>query len=112
VAHDHRDVTEVVEARPEFVLQINVAFLEKFRDLGSRDGPELIALMHEFERSKEKADEWGLYAAIGEMIEAANDVEVPETNQELENAVRDSEEFRALIETGQAAREAIGGDHA
>jgi len=86
--------------------------IEKFRDLGSHDGPELIALMHEFERSKEKADEWGLYAAIGEMIEAANDVEVPETDQELENAVRDSEEFRTLVETGQAAREAIGGDHA
>ncbi|MUV85322.1 S-layer protein [Natronomonas sp. CBA1123] len=85
--------------------------IEKFRDLEAQDGPELVALMHEFERSKEEADEWKLYAAIGEMIEAAGDVEVPETDQELENAVRDSEEFRNLVEAGDAAQGAIGGDH-
>jgi cell fate (sporulation/competence/biofilm development) regulator YlbF (YheA/YmcA/DUF963 family) len=86
--------------------------IEQFRDLGSHDGSELVALMHEFERSKKEAVEWDLYAAIGEMIEAADDIEVPETEQELESAVRNSEEFRNLVETRQAAREAIGGDHA
>jgi hypothetical protein len=86
--------------------------IERFRNLGSKDGPELVTLMHEFERSKHEAVEWELYAAIGEMIEAADDVEVPETNQELESAVRDSEEFGDLVATRQAAREAIGGDHA
>lgn len=85
--------------------------IKRFRDLGEQDGPELVALMHEFERSQKEANEWEIYASIDEMIEAAGDVEVPETDQELEKAVRDSEEFNNLVKTSQSAREVIGGDH-
>ena len=84
--------------------------VERFRDIESTDGPELVALMHEFERSRDNSPEWEIYEALGEMIQKARAVDVPETDNRLEAAVRNSDEFQELVTTRENALDAIGGE--
>lgn len=84
--------------------------IKRFREIKSATGPELAGLMHEFEESRETATEWEIYEAIGEMIETAQVVEIPEIDNELESAVRDSEEFHDLVATRNEIADVIGGE--
>lgn len=104
--------TMLKEGAEELSLGSFAKDIERFRNVESLDGPELVALMHEFEQSRNTAKEWGLYRAIDEMVRAARDVEVPETEKELETAVRESDEFTKLVKARREAMDVIGGDNA
>ncbi|WP_265112020.1 hypothetical protein [Halosolutus halophilus] len=99
-----------LENEDRFQLGAFAKDIERFREVESASGPELVGLMHEFEESRETAAEWEIYEAIGEMIETAQVVEVPEIDNELESAVRDSEEFRTLVATRDEIADVIGGE--
>lgn len=101
---------ERLEDESRFQLGSFAKDIERFRTIESSSGPELVGLMHEFEKSRETAAEWEIYEAIGEMVEIATDVEVPEIDNELESAVRDSEEFRTLVSTRDEVAGTIGGE--
>ena len=98
-----------LENEDRFQLGAFAKDIARFREIESASGPELIGLIHEFEESRETAVEWQIYEAIGEMIKTAEDVEVPEIDNELESAVRDSEEFHSLVATRDEITDVIGG---
>jgi len=85
--------------------------IESFRDVQSATGPELVELLHDFEKSRKRRIEWDIYECIGKMIEEARGVEVEGKGGELEKEVRNSDEMAAVIRQRSDAEEAIGGDH-
>mgnify|MGYP000117916816 CR=1 FL=1 len=85
--------------------------IESFRNIESTTGHEFVALLHEFEQSRQKRVEWGIYEALGEMVEEARDVEIDGSGGELEKEVRNSDEMAAVIQRRSATKEAIGGDY-
>ncbi|QFU84272.1 immunoglobulin domain-containing family protein [Natronorubrum aibiense] len=101
---------ERLDDEAQFQLGAFAKDIERFREIESAGGHELVGLMHEFEKSREKAEEWKIYEAIGEMIETARVVDIPEIDNELESAVRDSEEFHDLVGTRNEIADVIGGE--
>lgn len=99
-----------LEDEDRFRLGVFAKDIERFREVESASGPELVELMHEFEKSRATAAEWEIYEAIGEMIKIAKDVDIPETDNKLEDAVRVSDEFRDLAATRDEIADAIGGE--
>jgi hypothetical protein len=72
--------------------------IESFRELESKDGPELVALLHEFERSRDERVEWDIYEAIGEMITQAESVDIPSAGEGLEAEIRRADEMGDVVE--------------
>ncbi|SFT09667.1 hypothetical protein [Halostagnicola kamekurae] len=99
-----------LEKKDRFHLGSFAKDIEQFREVESASGHELIGLMHEFEESRETAAEWKIYEAISEMIEIAQNADVPEIDNERESEVKNSEEFRALIATHDEIANIIGGE--
>jgi hypothetical protein len=102
---------ERLESADELHLTAFKSEIESFRDVQSATGPELVGLLHEFEESRNRRVEWDIYECIGEMIQAARDVEVAGAGGELEKEVRNSEEMAAVLDQRAAAEDAIGGDY-
>ncbi len=85
--------------------------IESFRDVESKSGPELVAMLHRFEESRMNRVEWEIYDSLAEMIHEADGVEVPETSTELEKAVHDSEEMANVTKRCSSIESLIGGEY-
>lgn len=84
--------------------------VRSLRDVESATGPELVHLMHQYERSRAQYVEWDLYEAIDDMIQRAQTVSVGEGGEELEATVRGSDEMAALLSQCSTIESALGGD--
>jgi len=85
--------------------------VEHLREVEEKTGSELVSLLHKYEKSKKKRIEWDIYENIGEMIEAARDVEVDGSGGELEKEIRNSDEMAAVLQQRSSAEDKIGGDY-
>ncbi len=102
---------EVLESEDGIHLTEFKRDIESFRDIESKSGPELIALLHRFEESRDQRVEWEIYEAIDEMIQATREVDIPETGDKLETEVRKSDEMGKLLKQRSAVEGVIGGEH-
>jgi hypothetical protein len=106
------------ETQKENLENISNSSLAEFRDdiaslrtIESKTGPEFVALLHQFEKSRENSLEWDIYSAIGEMIQVARDAEVRDTDGNLEAEVRNSKEMASVLERRSDIANIIGGEN-
>ena len=101
---------ERLESTDEIRLGTFQSDVEAFREIQSKRGPELVALLHKFEKSQANRVEWEIYEAIGEMIRRAENVEIPDVDTSLEADVRNSDEMAGVLEQCSTIR-SHGGDN-
>ncbi|MDT3433262.1 hypothetical protein [Haloarcula sp. 1CSR25-25] len=85
--------------------------IKVLREIESKTGPEFVSLLHKFEESKKRRVEWDIYAAIGEMIEIAEDIEIESSGGGLEREIRNSDEMAAVLDQQSNALDTLGGDN-
>lgn len=102
---------ERLESADEIHLTAFQSDIEDFREIESATGPELVALLHQFEESRAQRVEWEMYEAIGDMISTAQAVEVPDTPTELEEAVHESDEMKDTVDRCSSIESSIGGEY-
>ena len=102
---------ERLEDGDEVHLTAFQADLERFRDIGSATGPELVALLHRYEESRAERVEWEIYEAIDELYSTVEATPVPETSTQLEDAVHDSDAMQSLVARRDTIEKTTGGEH-
>ncbi|MFC7164769.1 hypothetical protein [Halospeciosus flavus] len=82
--------------------------MRTFEDLSEKQGHKLIATLHDFEESYSSESEWDVYEAIAEMIEEAEDVQLPD-DVGFRNRVRDLPEFETYEQRRSKIETTLGG---
>jgi hypothetical protein len=85
--------------------------VHSLRGVESAIGPDLVHLLHQYERSRNVRIEWEIFEAIDEMVARSAEVTVPDQTNKLEDAVRRSDEMTAVLERRAAVRDTIGGEN-
>jgi len=82
--------------------------MRTFEDLSEKQGYKLIATLHDFEESYSSESAWDVYESIAEMIEVAEDVELP-GDVGFRDRVRDLSEFETYEQRRSEIETTLGG---